>query len=132
MKYLYPKQLLYLHEQVIALSGGSPEIRDQGLLESAVFRPQATFGGQDLYPDLFIKAAAMGFSIIRNHPFVDGNKRTGFEAIRLMLRLNGQDIRASENEKFDFVIQIAEGKLTEQYMANWLKEHSRPYTPKKK
>lgn len=100
-------------------------MRDQGLLESAVYRPQASFGGEDLYPDLFSKAAVLGHSIIKNHPFVDGNKRTGFEAMRLLLRLNGYDIQASLNVKFDFVLAIAEGKLKEQAIADWLKQHSR-------
>ena len=127
MNYLYPKQILFLHEKVIEISGGSPEIRDQGLLESAVFRPQATFGGQDLYPDLFAKATALGYSIIKNHPFVDGNKRTGFEALRLMLRINGFNLKASDNEKFQFVMNVAEGKNTEHQMLTWVKGHTKPY-----
>jgi len=125
VRYLYPKQVLYLHQQIMELSGGGAGVRDQGLLESAVYRPQASFGGEDLYPDLFSKAAALGHSIIKNHPFVDGNKRTGFEAMRLLLRLNGYDIQASLNVKFDFVLAIAEGKLKEQAIADWLKHHSR-------
>ena len=100
-------------------------MREQGLLESAVYRPQVSFGGKDLYPDLFSKAAALGHSIIKNHPFVDGNKRTGFESMRLLLRLNGYDIQASLNAKFDFVLAIAEGDLKEQAIADWLKHHSR-------
>lgn len=126
MKYLYPKQVIYLHQQIVAISGGSHGLRDQGLLESAVYRPQATFGGQEFYPDLFSKVAAIGFSLIKNHPFVDANKRVGFETMRLMLRLNGVDLKASENKKFDFVISIAESKITEQAIAAWLKEKSRP------
>ena len=127
MNYLYPKQVIYLYEQIIRVSGGSLGLRDEGMLESAVYRPQASFGGQDLYPDLFSKAAAMGHSIIGNHPFVDGNKRVGFEAMRLMLRLNGYDVRTSEESKYEFVVKIAEGRLTEQAIADWLKRHSRPY-----
>ena len=127
MKYLYPKTLIFLHQEVIALSGGAAGVRDEGLLESAVYRPQASFGGQDLYPDLFSKTAALGRSLIHNHPFVDGNKRTGFEAMRLMLRQNSRDLRASEDAKFEFVLEIAKGKLTEQGIADWLKKHSRPY-----
>lgn len=127
MNYLYPKQLLYLYRQVMERTGGSVGVRDQGLLESAVYRSQATFGGQDLYPDLFSKVAALGHSIIRNHPFVDGNKRVGFEAMRIMLRLNGCEIRATMEQKFDFVITIAKGTLTEQGIADWLKAHSRPH-----
>lgn len=127
MKYLYPKQILYLYQQIIAQTGGAVGLRDEGLLESAVYRPQASFGGHDLYPDVFSKAAALGHSIIRNHPFVDGNKRVGFEAMRLMLRLNGHDLRASVARKFEFVIEIAKGALTEQGIADWLREHSQPY-----
>ena len=127
MKYLYPKQILYLYEHIIQHSGGTIGLRDEGLLESAVYRPQASFGGQDLYPDVSSKSAALGHSIISNHPFVDGNKRTGFEAMRMMLRMNGYDVQASTGTKFAFVISMAEGKLTEQAIADWLKKHSRPY-----
>ena len=127
MRYLYPKQILYLYQKIVQQSGGSVGLRDEGLFESAVYRPQASFGGQDLYPDLFSKAAALGHSLISNHPFVDGNKRVGFEAMRLMLRLNGYDIHASLETKYDFVIEIATGKRTEQGIADWLKTHSRRY-----
>ena len=127
MNYLYPKQILYLYQQIIRQSGGMVGLRDEGLLESAVYRPQATFGGRDLYSDLFSKTAAMGHSIISNHPFVDGNKRVGFEAMRLMLRLNGYDVRASQEAKFAFVIDVAKGKLSEQAMADWLKRYAKRY-----
>ena len=127
MKYLYPKQILYLHRAILEQSGGSAGLRDEGLLESAVYRPQASFGGQDLYPDLFTKAAALGHSLVGNHPFVDGNKRVGFEAMRLMLRLNGYDIHATFDEKLRFALAIAKGEHTEQAIAEWLKQHSRPY-----
>lgn len=127
MKYLYPKQILYLYQRIIQQTGGTMGLRDEGLLESAVYRPQASFGGQDLYPDLFSKAAALGHSIISNHPFVDGNKRVGFEAMRLTLRLNHYDLHASLEDTFDVVMEIAKGKLTEQAIADWLKRHSRPY-----
>lgn len=127
MKYLYPKQVLYLYQRLIQEAGGTIGLRDEGLLESAIYRPQASFGGQDFYPDLFSKTAALGHSLISNHPFVDGNKRVGFEAMRLMLRLNGRDLHASLEDKFDFVMEIARGKLNEQAIADWLKRHSRPY-----
>ncbi len=127
MKSLHPKQVLYLYQQIIKQTGGTIGLRDAGLLDSAIHRPRATFGGHDLYPDLFSKAAALGHSVISNHPFIDGNKRIGFETMRLMLRLNGYDIRTSDEAKFDFVIDIAKGKLTEQAIADWLTQHSRPY-----
>lgn len=128
MNYLYSKQVLSLYQQIIHQSGGTAGLRDEGGLESAVYRPQASFGGQDLYPDLFSKAAALGHSLISNHPFVDGNKRVGFEAMRLMLRLNGYDLHTSLEAKFEFVMEIAKGKRSEQAIADWLAQHSRPYT----
>lgn len=127
MNYLYPKQVLYLHEQIIQRSGGLGGLRDVKLLESAVYRPQATFGGKDLYPDLFSKVAVLGHSLILNHAFVDGNKRTGFEAMRLLLRMNGYDLRAPLKTKFDFVLKIATKKLTEQQIADWLRKRSIRY-----
>ena len=125
MRYLHPKQVIFLYQEIIKRSGGTIGLRDEGLLESAVYRPQASFGGQDLYPDLFSKTAALGHSLIANHPFVDGNKRVGFEAMRLMLRLNGYDIHASLEAKFAFVMKAATSQLTEQGMADWLKQHAR-------
>ncbi len=125
MKYLFPKQLLYLHKRIIEETGGSGGVRDISLLESAAYRPQATFGGEDLYPDLISKAAAMGHSIISNHPFVDGNKRAGYEAMRILLRLNDLDIKASENIKYAFVIDIAKGKLSLPQITTWLRSHSK-------
>lgn len=125
MKYLYPKQVLYLYKELSRQLGGSVGIRDQGLLESAVYRPQATFGGQDLYPDLFSKAAALGHSLIRNHPFVDGNKRVGYAAMYEMLNLNGFILTPSEDTAFRFVIDVASGAISEPIMADWLKQHSR-------
>lgn len=99
-------------------------MREIGLLESAVYRPQATFGGSELYPDLYLKAAALIHSLIRNHPFVDGNKRTGFEAMRLFLWLNAFDIHASEEKKFKFVMKIANEKtFSEIKIAEWLRKN---------
>ena len=125
MKYLYPNQVLYLHDRILQQSGGLAGLRDENLLESAVYRPQVTFGGRELYPDLFSKVSALGHSLIQNHPFADGNKRTGFEVMRLMLRLNGYDLRATQNVKFTFVISVATGKYTDQRMANWLQKKSK-------
>ena len=127
MNYLHPKQVLYLYKQIAEQTGGDFGLRDEGLLESAVYRPQASFGGQDLYPDLFSKTAALGHALISNHAFLDGNKRVGFEAMRLTLRLNGYDLKASVNEKFSFVMEIAKGKMTEQAIADWLKPRCKPY-----
>jgi len=125
VKYLYPNQILFIHQKVIEASGGSDGLRDQGLLESAAYRPQASFGGEDLYPNLITKVAALAHSVAKNHPFVDGNKRTAYETMRIMLRLNGYDIHASEDEKFKLMIDLAESKITEDSLANWLEQHIR-------
>jgi death-on-curing protein len=124
VNFLFPTQALYLHKRITEAIGGASAVRDHGLLESAVYRPMAAFGGVDLYPDLFTKAAALGHSLINNHPFVDGNKRTGYEAMRLTLRLNEHDIRASEDEAYRFVMGMAEGKIDEHAAAAWLKTHA--------
>lgn len=125
MNYLNIHQVLAIHTEVIEQTGGSGGIRDTGLIESAVARPRASFGGKDLYPDVFSKAAVLGHSLIRNHPFVDGNKRTGYMAIRLFLNINGYDIKASEDEKYKLVIEIAEKVRDEKSIAEWLKKQSR-------
>jgi death on curing protein len=127
VKYLYPNQILYLHDRILQQSGGLAGLLDENLLESAVYRPQVTFGGKELYADLFSKVAALGHSLIQNHPFADGNKRTGFAAMRLMLRLNGFELQGSEKVKFEFVINIAKGKYTDQEIADWVQKRSKRY-----
>ena len=124
MKYLSINQILVTHNEIIEQVGGSKGIRDIGLLESAVARPQATFAGEDLYPDIFSKAAALGHSAILNHPFVDGNKRTGYIAMRLFLNLNGYDLKASIEERYKFVMEIVQKTKDEESIAKWLKNNS--------
>lgn len=124
MNYLDISHVIAIHHEVIKETGGAQEIRDVRLLESAIARPQATFAQKDLYPDLFSKAGALGHSIISNHPFVDGNKRTGYMAMRLFLNLNGYDLEASLEERYTFVIDIATKKRNEKSIAKWLKTNS--------
>lgn len=124
MNYLNIDQVLAIHSAVIEQAGGSRGIRDIRLIDSAVARPQATFGGSDLYPDILSKAACLGHSLICNHPFVDGNKRTGYMSIRLFLNINGYDLKATEDEKYTFVMEIAEKKRDERAIAEWLKKYS--------
>jgi len=95
------------------------------MLESAIARPQATFDRKDLYPDIFTKAAALGTSIIANHPFVDGNKRTAYLSMRIFLNLNGYDLKALLEEKHDFIMRMANGTIDDKKVAIWLKHHSR-------
>ncbi len=90
---------------------GSPGVRDVGLLESALARPQATVFGDDAYPTLALKAAALVHSIVTNHALVDGNKRLGLVALRLFVGMNDHDIVATQDEKFDLIMAIAGGDL---------------------
>ena len=99
MRYLTLIEVLELHRRIIEQSGGALGIRDFGLLESAIAQPRMTFGGEELYSSLIEKSAALGFSIIMNHPFVDGNKRTGHAAVETLLILNGMEISASVDEQ---------------------------------
>ena len=124
MSYLTVEQVLFIHMRLIAETGGSRGLRDLGLLASAVARPQATFGGEDLYPDLFSKAAALMDSLVRNHPFVDGNKRVGITAAGLFLLRNGQRLTASSAELESFALQVARSEVSTEQIAAWLREHS--------
>lgn len=118
------EQVLFIHMRLIAETGGSPGLRDLALLESAVARPQATFDGTELYPDLFSKAAALMDSLVRNHPFVDGNKRVGITAAGLLLLGNGQRLTASNSELERFTSQVSRSELSLEDMAAWLSKHA--------
>lgn len=125
MTYLDTSQILAIHNEIIEQTGGSKGIRDVPLFDSAVARPKAAFAEEDLYPDIFSKAAALGHSLICNHPFIDGNKRTGYMSMRIFLNLNGYDIKASSREKYRFVIEIAKKVKDEKAISKWLEQHSR-------
>src|SRR5258706_6374074 len=99
MRYLTVDEVRALHERIIETSGGSPGLRYSDGLESAIAQPQMTFAGVDLYPTLVWKAAALGYSLIMNHPFVDGNKRVGHAAMEVMLVLNGCELSADVDEQ---------------------------------
>ena len=126
MKYLSPHQVLFLHARLIEETGGSHGVRDMGLLLSALGRPQATFEGKDLYPTIYQKVAAMSDAMINNHPFVDGNKRTGIGAAVLFLSLNGYVLTAPNQELLDFTMEIAQKKTAIETIANWFERHSNP------
>ena len=124
MKYLTAEQVLFIHARLIAETGGEHGVLDIGLLQSAVARPQASFDGQDLYPGLFSKAAALLESLIGNHAFVDGNKRTAITAVGLFLRLNGYRLAASNQELEDFTLQCAQHLVSLDQMIQWCKNKS--------
>ncbi len=124
MKYLSPHQVLFLHARLIEETGGSHGVRDMGLLLSALGRPKATFEGKELHPTIYQKATALSDSMINNHPFVDGNKRTGIGAAVMFLSLNGYEITASNQELLDLTMKIAQKRTSIEEVANWFEKYS--------
>ncbi len=124
MRYLSISEVLELHERLISSSGGPTGIRDLGALESAVNQPYVTFDQQDLYPDLVSKAAAICFSLVMNHPFLDGNKRVGHAAMETFLVLNGEDFDCSVNEQEQVMLNLAAGRMDRAEFTNWVKMHT--------
>jgi death on curing protein len=121
---IYPRSSRKTRTHFIAEIGGAHGVRDLTMLESAIARPQATFGGKDLYSDLFTKAAALLDSLINNHPFVDGNKRTGVTAAALFLRCNGYRLKASHADVEKFTWQVAASRTVLKEIADWFLAHS--------
>ena len=117
--------VLAIHDRQLAEHGGSAGVRDEGLLESALARPQQLHAYGDPAPDLADLAAALACGLARNHPFVDGNKRTAHVAYRTFLALNGAELVATDEEKFVAMIALAEGKLAERDFAAWMRERLR-------
>jgi death-on-curing protein len=126
VNYLSAEQVLFIHARLIKETGGEHGVRDLDMLLSAIGRPQAGFDNQDLYPDLFSKAAALMESLIRNHPFVDGNKRTGVTAAGLFLRRNGYILTASNAELVAVTMRIAQSQSSVKALTTWLRENSQP------
>ncbi|MDX1474855.1 MAG: type II toxin-antitoxin system death-on-curing family toxin, partial [Reinekea sp.] len=118
-------QILFLHTRLIEETGGSQGLRDLGLLESATARPQVSFSGEDLYPDLFTKAAALMDSLVNNHPFLDGNKRTGISAAGLFLLQNGLRLTTTQTEMERFTLKVASSTVEIAEIAAWFQENSR-------
>jgi len=114
--------VLAVHDRQVAEHGGSAGVRDEGLLESALARPQQLHAYGDPAPDLADLAAALAYGLARNHPFVDGNKRTAHVAYRTFLELNGAELAATDEEKYVAMLALAEGKLAEREFAAWLRE----------
>lgn len=125
MRFLTVEEVLYLHFQVIDRFGGLHGVRDIGGLQSAVARPQTTVFGNDAYPTLIDKASAMLHSLILNHPFHDGNKRTAFAAVGLFLHLNGISFTSAHQEIEDFVVHVAERHLPVETIVDWISNHTK-------
>jgi len=125
MRYLTLPEVLTLHDRIINTTGGSPGIRALSALESALAQPQATFDGDELYPDLVAKAAALGYLIVANHPFIDGNKRVGHAAMEVFLVLNGREIEANVDDQEQLILAVASGQLDRLGLEQWLLEHTK-------
>ncbi|MHB8877252.1 MAG: type II toxin-antitoxin system death-on-curing family toxin [Myxococcaceae bacterium] len=122
IEYLSLDQVLALHEALVERFGGGLGLRERGLLEAAVARPTATFSGEDLYPDLPAKAAALLHSLVMNHAFVDGNKRVAVAAAELFVEINGQLLVATDGELGELTLSAARGELQAEAIAIWLRQ----------
>jgi len=116
-----------IHAEILDATGGTPGLRDRGLLQSALANLFATFQGRDLYPTATDKAAILAFGIVRNHPFIDGNKRTAAVLLITFLRLNGLDLSASDEEAEAMFLELAAGRLRLNEFGIWVLAHAIPY-----
>lgn len=123
MRKLTKEQILLLHQNLIDSSGGSSGLRDEGLLESAIYAPFQSMGDRDAYPSLQQKAARLGYGLIKNHAFVDGNKRIGVHAMLVFLALNGIELLHTQKELSEMVLRVADGSLSFEEMVKWIIEH---------
>lgn len=125
MQYLSVEDILRLHFQVIEDYGGSHGVRSEGRLESVVFAPQQSVFGNDQYQTIYEKAAVYARNIIGDHPFADGNKRTGMTVAGVFLIRNGHEINCSDQQLEDFALSVATDKLDVPAVADWLAAHSK-------
>jgi death-on-curing protein len=123
MRWLQLAEVLELHRRLIEQSGGMQGLRDLGLLEASITLPRQSFAGVDLYPGVVAKAAALGFSLIQNHPFVDGNKRIGHAAMEITLVLNGRELTASVDVAEAAVLAVASGAMSRESFTRWVDDH---------
>jgi len=122
IKWLLEETVYAIHKRQIAEHGGSDGVRDEGLLLSALARPQNLYAYSEKTPDISALAASLAYGIAKNHPFIDGNKRTALVVSRTFLLLNGYNIKASQEEKYLTFLKLAEGNLSEEELANWFRE----------
>ena len=126
VRYLSLGEVVELHRLVVEQAGGAGGVRDLGALESAVAQPRATFGGADLYPSLAEKAAALGYSLALNHPFVDGNKRVAHASLETFLILSGQELDAHVDDAERTMLALAAGALAREEFVAWVVRHLAP------
>ena len=120
---LSKSQVLLIHDQLITETGGSYGLRDEGMLDSALNAPFQTFGGEDVYPSLQQKAARLCFGLVKNHPFIDGNKRIGAHVMLVFLALNGIELQHSQTELSNIILQLAAGEIDTEDLLYWILSH---------
>ncbi|WP_286154190.1 type II toxin-antitoxin system death-on-curing family toxin [Sporofaciens musculi] len=125
MMTLTKEQVLMLHGQLIEATGGSKGIRDEGMLESALFNPFQSFGGEELYPSIQAKAAQLCYGLVKNHAMVDGNKRLGTHVMLVFLALNGYELAYSQKELSDMILELASGKIGADELLQWIIGHTK-------
>lgn len=123
MRFLSLGEVLALHRRILFESGGGPGVRDLSAIASAVAQPRMTVGGNDAYPTLVEKVAALGYSLVRNHGFVDGNKRIAHAAMEVFLVLNGMEIHAPVDDQEQFMFSLAAGGASREGLTDWLRSH---------
>jgi death-on-curing protein len=124
VRYLSIQEVEALHDRLVQQSGGASGLRDRGSLESSVLQPLQSFNGHDLYPSLVEKAAALGFFLIQNHPFLDGNKRIGHAAVEAVLMLNGYELSGSVDEQEEVILRVARGESSREQFAAWVEKRA--------
>lgn len=129
MNYLEPDEIQAINEIVVEESGGSIGVREPGLLESIAAKPQASYGGSELYGDIYLKAAVLYEAIVNYHVFIDGNKRTGFATMARFMAINGYEMTVSDQEIEDYTVFIATHDPNLADISAWIKQHSRKLKP---
>ena len=120
---LTKSQVLALHQDLLNAHGGDSGVRDEGLLDSALAAPFQTFDSQSLFPSIYQKAVRMGFGLIKNHPFVDGNKRIGVHVMLTLMVMNGIELDYTQKELYEIILDVASGKASYDDLLKWVMEH---------
>ena len=126
MRYLALSEVLRLHSDLVAETGGATGVRDLGRIRAALAQPMATFDGEELYPTIVDKAAALGFALVQGHAFIDGNKRIGHAAMEVFLVLNGFDLNESVDEQERAILSVASGTMSRDEFTTWLAARVHP------
>jgi death-on-curing protein len=126
VRYLTLGEVLRLHADLVAASGGATGVRDLGRVQSALAQPMATFDGEELYPSIVDKAVALGFALVQGHAFIDGNKRIGHATMEVFLMLNGLELSESVDEQERTILAVASGTMSRDELTTWLAMRVRP------